>query len=104
MGCLTSANFAVLINGTPSNFFAGPRGIKQGCPLSPLLFMLVIEGISLLIADARDHGLIKGINISSSLALTHLLFVDDVIFLGTGTLFEWMAFEVILSSLCKASG
>ena len=80
------------------------QALHQGCPLSPFLFILVIEGLSLLIADARDHGLIKGIKISSSLALTHLLFVDDVILLGIGTLSEWMAFEVILSTFCKASG
>ena len=57
-----------------------------------------------MIADARDHGLIKGIKISSTLALTHLLFVDDVILLGTGTSSEWMAFDVIMSTFCKASG
>ena len=69
-----------------------------------MLFILVIEWLSLLIDDARDHGLIKGIKISSTLALTHLLFLDDVILLGTGTLSEWMAFDVILSTFCKASG
>ena len=70
----------------------------------PLLFILVIEGLSLLIFDAWDHGLIQGIQITSSLALTHLLFVDDVILMGTGTLQEWVAFDVILSTFCKASG
>ena len=104
MACLTSTNFVVLINGTPSKFFKASQGIRQGCPLSPLLFILIIEGLSLLIADAREHGLIKGIKISSSLALTHLLFVDDVILLGTSTFSEWMAFEVILSTFYKASG
>ena len=79
MGCITSANFAVLINGTPSKFFPASRGIRQGCPLSPLLFILVIEGLNLMIADAKNHGLIKGIKISPHFALTHLLFVDDVI-------------------------
>ena len=57
-----------------------------------------------MIADARAHGLIRGIKITPSLALTHLLFVNDVIILGTCTLFEWMAFDVILSTFCKASG
>ena len=104
MECLTSTNFVVLVNGTPSKFFNAYRGIGQGCPLSPLLFILVIEGLSLLISNARENGLIRGIKISSALALTHLLFVDDVILLGTGTLHEWMAFEVILSTFCKASG
>ena len=104
MGCLLSANFVVLVNGSPSKFFNASRGIRQGYPLSPLLFILVIEGLSLPIKDARDNGLIRGIKISTTLALTHLLFVDDVILLGTGTLHEWMAFEVILSTFCKASG
>ena len=104
MVCLSSANFAILVNGTPSWFFAASRGIRQGCPLSPLLFILVIEGLSLLISDAREHGLIRGIKISPSLALTHLLFVDDVILLGSGTWLEWTDFDVILSTFCKASG
>ena len=86
MGCISSSTFAVLVNGMPTNFFPASRGIRQGCPLSPLLFILVIEGLSLLISDARRHGLICGVKITSSLALTHLLFVDDVILLGMGTL------------------
>ena len=49
MGCVESAKFAILINGTPSNLFPVSRGIRQGCPLSPLLFILIIEGLSLLI-------------------------------------------------------
>ena len=57
-----------------------------------------------MITYAREHGLIKGIKISSTLALTHLLFVDDVILLGTGTLPKWIAFEIILSTFCKAFG
>ena len=56
-----------------------------------------------MIADAGDHGLIKGVKISSNFALTHLLFVDDVILLGSGSLSEWMAFDVILNNFCKAS-
>ena len=104
MGCLSSVNFAVLVNGTPSSFFPASRGIRQGCPLSPLLFILVIEGLSLLIRDARSNGLIKGIHISPSLALSHLLFIDDVILMGSGTLLDWAAFEVILETFCKASG
>ena len=104
MACISSANFTVLVNGTPSKFFKASRGIRHGYPLSPLLFILVIEGLSLLIVDARSHGLIRGIKISPLLSLTHLLFVDDVILLGSGTLSEWMAFDVILSTFCKASG
>ena len=103
MGCITSANFAILINGSPSGFFTPSRGIRQGCPLSPLLFILVIEGLSLLINDAKRCGRIKGIKISASLTLTHLLFVDDVVLFGLGTFEDWVAFEVILETFCRAS-
>ena len=104
MSCISTVNFAVLVNGTPTSFFNASRGIRQGCPLSPLLFILVIEGLSLMIKDARDNGLIRGIKFSPSLTLTHLLFVDDVILLGSGTILDWLAFESLLDCFCKASG
>ena len=104
MRCLNSANFALLVNGTPSSFFTASRGIRQGFPLSPLLFILVIEGLSLLIKDAQNNGKIMGINISFQLSFTHLLFVDDVILFGSGTFEEWVAFKVILDTFCVASG
>ena len=45
MSCVNSASFVVLVNGAPSTFFKGSRGIRQGFPLSPDLFILVIEGL-----------------------------------------------------------
>ena len=104
MGCISSSNFVVIVNGSPSSFFPASRGIRQGCPLSPLIFILVIEGLSLLIADAKHNGLIKGIKISNDLTITHLLFVDDVILFGMGTFEDWIAFKVILETFCEASG
>ena len=64
----------------------------------------MIEGLSLLIEDARRHGIVKGIKISQELSLTHLLFVDDVILFGIGTFEEWIAFKVLLDTFCEASG
>ena len=104
MGCISSANFSILVNGSPSPFFTASCGIRQGCPLSPLLFILVIEGLSLLIEDAKVNRRIRGINISPQLFLTHLLFVDDVILFGLGFFEEWMAFKVILDTFCEAFG
>ena len=69
-----------------------------------MLFILVIEGLSLLIDDAHRHGLVKGIKISQQLSLTHLIFIDDVILLGFGTCDEWIAFKVLLDTFCEASG
>jgi hypothetical protein len=42
MGCLHSISFVVLIYGTPYGFFRASRGLRQGCSLSPFLFLLVV--------------------------------------------------------------
>ena len=68
----------------PLIFFPS-RGLRQGCPLSPLLFILIMESLSRIIMDAQHKGLIMGFQYSPHLSLTHLLFVDDVILIGVGT-------------------
>eukprot|EP00253_Pinus_taeda_P015079 PITA_15079 len=57
MGCISNASFAVLINGAASQFFKSQRGLRQGCPLSPLLFLLAAEGLNRLISNAKRSGL-----------------------------------------------
>ena len=58
---VTSANFSILINGIPIVSFNGNRGLQQGFPLSMLLFLLIIEGLILLINLAKSRKLIQGI-------------------------------------------
>lgn len=60
MGCVTNVHFSVLVNGSPTVCFKGQRGLRQGCPLSPLLFLLVINGLSQLIGVAKMNGTIHG--------------------------------------------
>ena len=45
MGCVSSTNYSILVNGNPTSFFSASRGLRQGCPLSPLLFLLIAEGL-----------------------------------------------------------
>jgi len=55
MGCISLTTYAVLINVEPTHFFNGGRDIIQGCPLSSLLFILVMEGLSIALKK-RQRG------------------------------------------------
>ena len=68
-----------------------------------MLFILVIEGLTRIILDAQHKGHIIGFQYSHSLSLTHLLFVDDVILYGIGTVEEWGAYKEALDLLCSAT-
>jgi hypothetical protein len=61
MGCVQSVSFLDLINGTPSNLFCALQGLRQGCPLSPFLFLLVAYGLSKLIVGVKSKGELIGI-------------------------------------------
>jgi len=62
--CISSASFAVLVNGSPTDFFSASRGLQQGDPLSPLLFLLVMEVVTRMIGAASNAGLISGFCLS----------------------------------------
>lgn len=55
-----SATFAILINGFPTNYFSVSVGLCQGCTLSPLMFLIIMDGMSRKITDARECRLIVG--------------------------------------------
>jgi hypothetical protein len=103
LGCVTSANFVVLINGRPTSFFKSKRGLRQGCPLSPLLFLLVVEGLSRAIQEQVRENNIEGIPVARGLNITHLMFVDDVILFGSGNISEWEVFKEVMDLFCKAT-
>ena len=60
MGYVTMPSFSILINGKPQGNIHPTRGIHQGDPLSPYLFILCVEGFTSLLAKAKVDGRIKG--------------------------------------------
>ena len=63
MGCVTTSTFSILINGKPFGNIHPSRGIRQGDPLSPYLFLLCAEGFTSLLEKAQLEGHIHGVSI-----------------------------------------
>jgi len=89
MGCVNSVAFAILINGPPLDVFQAGRGLRQGCLLSPLLFLLVVDCLSRRIEKVKLEGKFCGFKVSLGSVITHLMFVDDIFILGSRCLYEW---------------
>jgi len=104
MHCVSSVTFSVKINGEPMEYFTPSRGLRQGDPLSPYLFILVSNMLSWLMQKAMADGSLKGITLNSHCpTLSHLLFADDFIFFLDGILSECQNLIAVLNQYCFAT-
>lgn len=78
---MSLTSFSVLVNGVPSGNFGCSRGLRQGDPLSPLLFLLVAGVLGGLLGKAAGLGIFEGFSPGSGdIMVSHLQFVDTIIF------------------------
>ena len=79
--CISTASFSILVNGSPTGFFQNSRGLRQGDPLSPYLFVIGMEALSRMMKRAVDGNYLSGSNIvgrdGDVSVISHLLYADD---------------------------
>lgn len=82
--CITSTCFVVMINGGLSKFFKTSRGLWQGDPFSPLLFIIVVEALNKFVIQAQNLRLLRDIYVGKNghqIEFSYLLSMDDTLFL-----------------------
>ncbi|KAM2126643.1 hypothetical protein ACFX1R_006638 [Malus domestica] len=105
MSCVRSVSFSISLNGRVGDSFKPSRGIRQGDPLSPYLFLFVTEALSTRISAVCSENVIQSVSLSSGgPIISHLLFADDSLFFLKATPQTCSAFIHILHSYCEASG
>ncbi|XP_071708750.1 uncharacterized protein [Rutidosis leptorrhynchoides] len=105
MTCVSSARFSICVNGEAHGYFKGGRGLRQGDPMSPYLFTLVMEVLSLILSqkilrnkEFKYHFGCKKLKIS------HLYFVDDLMVLCHGDLAYVKVNKEALDDFSRVSG
>ncbi|GJW90119.1 RNA-directed DNA polymerase, eukaryota, partial [Tanacetum coccineum] len=103
-GCLHSGMASVLLNGSPTSEFQFHCGLKQGDPLAPYLFILIMKSLHLSLSRAIEAGIFKGIKIGSSLNISHLFYADDAVFIGEWSIANLSGITHILHCFSLLSG
>jgi len=105
MKCVSSVTFAILINGQPTKTFTFQRGLRQGDPLSPYLFLLCADVLSGLLKTAQDKKVIQGIKIAKEAPMiSHLLLADENLIFCKANTIEAQAIKDNIAQYEAASG
>lgn len=105
MGCVTSPSYSILVNGKALWSHTTSRGLHQGDPLSPCLFLLCVEGFTSILEKAKLENQISGVSICKNAPkITNLLFVDDSLLFCQSTQSEVVVISEILQKYAVAFG
>ena len=105
MQCISTVTYSFLINGSPRGRVKPSRGIRQGDPLSPYIFILCSEVLSGLYNRASEEGSLQGIQVARACPrVNHLLFADDTMFFTRANKKSSQALRKILRRYEEASG
>ena len=105
MRMVTSISFSVVFNGDRLDSFKPSRGIRQGDPISPYLFLLAAEALSCLLKARNQSSVLNGIKVAPSApVVSHLLFADDSLLFFRANRESAEEIKEVLNTYCQASG
>ncbi|KAH9748716.1 reverse transcriptase domain-containing protein [Citrus sinensis] len=104
MSCISTVRFSVLINGAATGLILPQRGLRQGCPLSPYLFIMCAEVFSNMLKQAENQSLIHGLKFSRDISVSHLLFADDSLVFSRASTTDCKNLKKIFDCYAAASG
>eukprot|EP00253_Pinus_taeda_P007578 PITA_07578 len=103
--CISDPWISPLINGRPCEAFQSSRGLRQGCPLSPYLFILMADSFSRALDYNRRVGLISGIKYGNGVKnINHSQFADDTLLIGGASTTIAKRFKTLLDQFMEYSG
>ena len=104
MSYATTPSFSIMVNRKPYDMIQPSRGICQGDPISPYLFLLCVEGLNALLKKAKSEGRTKGVSICRGAPkVTNLMFADDSLLFCQATQAEGETIAKILQNYERGS-
>ena len=105
MEYITTVTYSILVNREPKGLITPSRGLRQGDPISPYLFLLCAESLDAIFQRAATNGEIQGFSICrNGPKLTHLFFANDCLLFCRSTLEEYEKIQELLACYKEASG
>lgn len=105
MRTVCSVKFSVMFNGKRLEKFTPSRGLRQGDPISPYLFLFAAEGLSSLLKNQTESSPVHGIRVADTAPpVSHLLFTDDSLLFVKASVEGAIQVSSLLESYCNASG
>ena len=106
--CVTTVWFSVLVNGSRVGFFGSSRGLRQGDPLSPIPFLLIMEVLSHILKKTEEGGFIQGFHVgpinSTGIRISHILFAVDIILFCDASREQILSIRLVLTCFQAFTG